>query len=94
MEQFDLKYPYTNGEGVIVDCLNLRRPTVGDLELMEGENAKGTFYRSKRLVELVAGLPPKEVCLLDVADWDAVNDKVMTFFPSDPEPSDEKRSEK
>lgn len=94
MERFDLKHPYENEDGVTVDCLNLRRPTVGDLELMESENARGTFFRSKKLIGLVAGITPKEVCLLDVADWDKLNDKVMDFFPSDPEPSDEKTSEK
>lgn len=92
-ERFDLRYPFVNEEGVEVDCLELRRPTVGDLELMEEEGSRGAFFRSKKLVELAAGMTPREVSLLDVVDWDRVNARLMDFFPSDPEPSDNKTSE-
>lgn len=90
-ERFDLRYPFTNEEGVEIDALNLRRATVGDMELMDNE--KSDYKRSKKLLELLAALTPKEILLLDAVDWERANEKMASFFHSDPEPSDQKKDE-
>lgn len=92
METFDLAYPFKNEDGVVVDTLTLRRPTVGDLTLMENES--GTHHRSRKLIQLVAELSPKDLDAMDVIDWERINDKVETFFQSGPEPSDGKPAAK
>jgi len=76
-EVVKLQHPITV-DGREISELNLRRITVGDLELMDKETTQ--LGKSIRLVALAAELSPDDVRRLDAADFQMVSERVAGFL--------------
>ena len=77
METIELQYPVeVNGERIT--RLNLRRVTVGDLEIMNRE--ADDLGRAIRLLSLISDLSPEDVRRLDAADFNRASEAVSAFL--------------
>ncbi len=77
METIELQYPIeVNGERVA--RLNLRRVTVGDLEVMNRE--ADDLGKAIRLLSLISDLSPEDVRRLDAADFNRASEAVSAFL--------------
>jgi len=80
---FELEYS-VEVDGVQVDTLHVRRPTVKDqLNFEEGKGTEG-----RRVVLMLAALcdvPPKSIEALDAADFEGLSEVLKTFRSTQPE---------
>lgn len=77
METITLKYPI-DVAGEQITSLNLRRVTVGDLELMNRE--KDELGKSIRLLSLIGEIAPDDVRRLDAHDFNQASEAVASFL--------------
>lgn len=76
-EAFTLKYPI-EVDSVETDTLQLRRPTVADLEAMEGE--KTEHKKAIKMISLLSNVPEKTVRTLDVSDYQKISERIYGFL--------------
>ncbi len=77
METIKLKYPIEVA-GEKITNLNLRRVTVGDLELMNKESDE--LGKSIRLLSLIGEVAPEDVRKLDAHDFSKASEVVADFW--------------
>ena len=75
-EILKLNHPIILADGKMLDQLKVRRPTVGDILPPDGGDV---ILRSARLAARLCGLNIEDLRLLDLQDFDALDDMVARF---------------
>ena len=69
-------------EGILTHVLDFRRANVGDM--MKIDALTGDMPQTAKMIELLAGITPREVMQIDVADLPAIGEVLRGFFASPP----------
>lgn len=77
-EILKLNHPVILADGKKLDHLEVRRPTVGDILDLPPDGGD-VILRSARLVARLCGLNIEDLRLLDLQDFDALDDMVARF---------------
>jgi len=77
METITLKYPI-DVAGEQITSLNLRRVTVGDLEITNRE--KDELSKSICLISLIGEIAPEHVRMIDASDFNQASAVVESFL--------------
>ena len=76
-QTFTLHYPF-EFDGQTIEQITLRRPTVLDLEAIEGEENATT--KSIAMLANLSGLTPDTIRRLDAADYNRISETVLDFL--------------
>lgn len=80
-EILKLNHPIILADGKMLDQLKVRRPTVGDILDLPPDGGD-VILRSARLAARLCGLNIEDLRLLDLQDFDALDDMVARFRKS------------